>query len=537
MLCHKAGEYAESHTEGLSGFLSTLHQGGDTSSPTVVNPWEDVVRIMTIHKSKGLEFPTVYLLGLEDPIVKRTLTKNISMHPQLGLGLMYMNKGARTKRATLLQNVIDMRAKAEARAEKARVLYVAMTRPKNRLVMVACSDQTMQNAEQLVKVREMGGQLSLVRSAKTLSDWVLQSVNEEELQVEDHRTCEPYIKEETHSEGTENRPETGISTALEASKEKQQEQMTFDMFSTIGMWETQGNSLSSTVPTCFPQKSGVWRVVFHRDTEESIDSQRQENVNADSDVNMTSFEQILPTVSNVADPLTPIRPQQPVPLKVGVTALCRAMAEASPIEAEEDTPERKRYPLLTRQPKLLSSLRSKPEFLLPRQEDAALQRGVCTHLLLSTISIDAARASLTEGNVIDFLEAHRENLRLSGRFSIQEASVADVKMAARFLMSEEGRNMLRSKEIRREWPFNLRIHQPIETMVQGVIDLCYLEEDEWVLIDFKTDYVTSKEELWQKYSMQLSFYRQALEKATGRKVRRCGLYSLRLGQLITGQIE
>ena len=115
--------------------------------------------------------------------------------------------------------------------------------------------------------------------------------------------------------------------------------------------------------------------------------------------------------------------------------------------------------------------------------------------------------------------------------------MADVKMAARFLTSEEGRNMLHSKEIRREWPFNLRITQPIQTMVQGVIDLCYLEEEEWVLIDFKTDYVKDPSELWQRYEMQLNFYRQALEAATGRKVRRCGLYSLRLGQLITGPSE
>ena len=229
-----------------------------------------------------------------------------------------------------------------------------------------------------------------------------------------------------------------------------------------------------------------------------------------------------------------MRRQEPTPLKVGVTALVRAMQEAAPIDAEEDTPERKRYPLITRPPKLLSSLPEKPEFLLPRQEDAALQRGVCTHLLLSTVDIDFARRAITEGNVIEFLEAHRENLRLSGKFSIEEASVADVRMAARFLTSEEGRNMLNSKEIRREWPFNLRITQPIQTMVQGVIDLCYLEEDEWVLVDFKTDYVKDESELWERYRLQLDLYRQALEKSTGRKVRRCGLFSLRLGKLITG---
>ncbi len=270
--------------------------------------------------------------------------------------------------------------------------------------------------------------------------------------------------------------------------------------------------------------------------QKSTDSQSETNVNPESGVNLLPFDDILPVASNVADPLTPLRPHAPVPLKVGVTALCRAIQEKSPIDPEEDTPERKRYPLITRPPRLLSSLPEKPSFLMPTAEDAALQRGVCTHLLLSTVSLAGARQAITDGDVIAFLEAHRENLRLTGRMTIQEASVADVHMAARFLMSEEGRKALHSNEIHREWPFNLRIHEPMETMVQGVIDWCYLDENEWVLIDFKTDAVTDTAQLWDRYRMQLSFYRQALEAATGRKVKTCGLFSLRLGQLITGDI-
>ena len=538
MLCHKAREYAQSHTEGLSGLLTTLHQGGDSTSPTVVNPWEDVVRIMTIHKSKGLEFPTVYLLGLEDGILKRTLTRSISLHPQLGLSLMYMNRNARSKRSTLLQNVIDMRVKAEARAEKARVLYVAMTRPKNRLVMVACSKQTLEDAAALINTRELGGQLSLVRSAKSMSDWILQTVEREELLEAETAKQDIYIKEETPPALEACKPEMEAAEGFSSAETEEQQDRSLPLttgdFSTIGLRNVHNCTLSSTVSSSFPQKSGVWRVVFHNEQDISTGSQSREKVNADSGVNPISFDSILPTVSNVADPLTPIHPAEPVPLKVGVTALCRAIQEAQPIDPEEDTPERKRYPLLTRQPRLLSTLPEKPEFLLPRQEDSALQRGVCTHMLLSTVPLDFAHHALTEGNVIDFLRQHRENLRLSGRFTIQEASVADVHLAARFLTSEEGRKMLHSKEIHREWPFNLRITQPIRTMVQGVIDLCYLEEDEWVLIDFKTDYVTSREELWNRYRMQLNFYRQALEKSTGRKVRRWGLFSLRLGEMIMG---
>jgi ATP-dependent helicase/nuclease subunit A len=418
---------------------------------------------------------------------------------------MYMNHRARSKRVTLLQSVIDMRAKAEARAERARVLYVAMTRPKNRLVMTACTEDTLAGTEAMLQMREQGSRLSMIRSAKSMAEWILQSAEAESL---------------SDAENTaEQQPGDPV------------------LFSTSSTRKTGGNPPSSTVPTCFPQKSGVLQVVFHSEQAKSTDSQQTENVNTQTGVNLLPFDNIIPAASQVSDPLTPIRPRQPVPLKVGVTALCRAMQEQTDIDPEEDTPERKRYPLLTRPPKLLSSLPEKPEFLAPRQEDAALQRGVCTHMLLSTVDIGFAARAITEGNVIEFLERHRENLQLSGKFTIQEASVADVRMAARFLMSEEGRNMLRSKEIRREWPFNLRIEKPIRTMVQGVIDLCYLEEEEWVLIDFKTDWVESEQQLWDRYRMQLSLYRQALVKATGRAVRRCGLYSLRLGKLICGELD
>lgn len=520
MLCHKAGEYATNHTEGLAGFLSTLHQGGDSTSPTVVNPWEDVVRIMTIHKSKGLEFPTVYLLGLEDPVQKRTVTRNVSMHPQLGLSLMYMNPKSRTKRVTLLQSVIELRARAENRAERARVLYVAMTRPKNRLVMTACTDDELAFAQELIRKREQGSGLSLVRSAKTMAEWIVQAADASQVSGDDNGVA----------------GEADAAAAADSGFAHEKAAQTHGKFSTVSMWENGGNPLSSTVPTCFPQKSGVLKVVFHNDADKSTHSQQAENVNRRSDVNLLPFDNIIPGAGEEQDPLSPLRPVQPAPLKVGVTALVRAMQEQTDIDPEEDTPERKRYPLLNRPPKLLSSLPEKPEFLAPRQEDAALQRGVCTHMLLSTVDIDFARQAITEGNVIEFLEHHRENLRLSGKFSIEEASVADVRMAARFLSSEEGRNMLRSKEIRREWPFNLKITSPIRTMVQGVIDLCYLEEEEWVLIDFKTDWVNSEQELWDRYRMQLRIYRDALVKATGRPVRRCGLYSLRLGKLISGEM-
>jgi len=494
MLCHRAGEYAQAHAEGMQGFLSTLRDGGDSTSPTVVNPWEDVVRIMTIHKSKGLEFPTVYLMGLEDAITKRRTTKTLSMHPQLGLGLMYRNHKARTKRTTLLQACIDLRSAVEMRAEKARVLYVAMTRPKNRLVMVGMSSSGLEEVRSKAALRGSGaGSIAKVRTAKTLMDWLLQTIDEEEI--------------------TSEKNDKFVSDSL------------------LSKSENQGSE--STVPTCFPQKTGDWQVVFHSEDEESRGSQETKNVNTDLDEKLLPFDYILPVSDSAEDPLSPLRTMPSLPLKVGVTALCRAIREQSPVESEEETAEQKRYPLLSRQPRLLSSLPDKPQFLAPREEDQAILRGVCTHRLLSAILIEEARQASQQNRIPAYLEEEIRRLQEQGVMTAEEAQAADRRMVARYLMSDEGQRMLHAETIRREWPFNLRVTEPFPTMVQGVIDLCYLEEGAWVLLDFKTDWVEQLDDLWDRYGMQLSFYCRALEAGTPYPVKEYGLYSLRLGQKIT----
>lgn len=139
MLCHRADAYEQSHTDGLHGFVEAVRadgSGGGEQSPAVMNPWEDVVRVMTIHKSKGLEFPTVYVMGLGGPLLRRTQTRTLSLHGEIGFGLGYVNERARTRRTTLLQGAIALKERSAERAERARVLYVAMTRPKVRLVLV-----------------------------------------------------------------------------------------------------------------------------------------------------------------------------------------------------------------------------------------------------------------------------------------------------------------------------------------------------------------------------------------------------------------
>ena len=111
-----------------------------------------------------------------------------------------------------------------------------------------------------------------------------------------------------------------------------------------------------------------------------------------------------------------------------------------------------------------------------------------------------------------------------------EAELADMRMAARFLTGPLGQRMLAASVVRREWSFNLHVEDPFPTLLQGVIDLCFLEDGAWVLVDFKTDRVAAADELWQRYGRQISYYRQALLAGTPWPVKEWALYSLRLGE-------
>ncbi len=505
MLCHQAGEYAKNHTEGLTGFLTTLDSPEDTTA-AVANPWQDAVRILTVHKSKGLEFPTVYLMNLNDEIQRRKVTKTVSMHPDIGIGLMYMNAKTRSKRTTLLQAAIDQRTASEARAEKARLLYVAMTRPKNRLVMLGHGSSIADYGE-MSEYRAMGLKLFQIHKAKTMLDWV----------------CGVLYPEEWQS------LEKGIPTP-EGTFEPYQP--TFE-FSTYQLQNPVENENLPPLSTRFPHKNRVWDLVIHIDQYKSSASRYPQKVNAQAGVNLDIFRNILPTVTETADPLSPIEAKPPVPLKVGVTALCRAIKESRQPDNQQETAQTKRFPLMQRQPRLLSELPEKPEFLTPRKEEEALQRGVCTHLLLSSLDLTRAAKAVADGITYGFVRQSLDELVLSGRMTSEEAKAANLKMVAGYLESPEGRRMLQSPVIKREWSFNLKITEPMDTIVQGVIDLCYLEDDAWVLVDFKTDRVEEADELWERYGLQIDLYKQALEAATPYPVKECGLYALRLGKMVS----
>lgn len=156
-------------SRGLFAFLRYIgrlrENGGDLGAASVAGGQEDTIKIMTIHKSKGLEFPVVFVAGLSKMFNRQDLNAPFLMHKEMGYGPKFVDSELRVSYPTLPNLAIRRRAQMELLAEEMRVLYVAMTRPKDKLVMVT-------SVKDLAKSVEVWGGALEVREEK-LPDYIL----------------------------------------------------------------------------------------------------------------------------------------------------------------------------------------------------------------------------------------------------------------------------------------------------------------------------------------------------------------------------
>ncbi|MCY9582246.1 UvrD-helicase domain-containing protein [Paenibacillus alvei] len=182
-LYDRARQYESSSIRGLFRFLRFIDRmrdtGGDLGTARALGEQEDVVRIMTIHKSKGLEFPIVFVAGLSKRFNQQDLNSSFLMHKQLGFGPKFVDEELRVSYPTLPNLAIRRQMKLELLAEEMRVLYVALTRPKEKMILIG----TVNDPEKAI--REWGEALDveslllpdyMVARARSYMDWIGPSV-------------------------------------------------------------------------------------------------------------------------------------------------------------------------------------------------------------------------------------------------------------------------------------------------------------------------------------------------------------------------
>jgi ATP-dependent helicase/nuclease subunit A len=420
LLCDYASNYEAAQGGALNGFLSYFREikksGDDIGAAHSLGEEDQVVRIMTIHKSKGLEFPVVCACELGRRLNAAGRRGDLTAHRALGAGLRLNDPSLGSSRETISQAATLARLSREDYNEEMRILYVLLTRAIDRLILVG-----------RVSRKDARARFQLCGEAGLRPMSYLEAM-------------EPAAR----SMGTA--CEIAWHGALEAEE------------------AAEATAAAEAVTADDPalREAILWRYPFE--------------------------ERVM------------------MPLKLTVSGLAR-----------EETG-----------PRSLPPLGKRPLFMTEEGPRAA-EYGTLTHAALMAADLDALRP-LSGPKLTRELERQIGYLRTSGRL------YGDVEpgLIARFFEGKTGQRLLKSPRVEREWSFNLRVDSGGERfLVQGVIDCCFLEDGQWVLLDYKTDRADDLSALLERYRPQIDWYAKALEKITGIPVKERLICLLRAGLELT----
>ncbi|MCI1964829.1 MAG: helicase-exonuclease AddAB subunit AddA [Oscillospiraceae bacterium] len=177
LLLSYAGKYESSGYNGLSGFLRFIDRlqksRADLSAASTISESANVVRIMSVHHSKGLEFPVCILAGCSRGFHKEHA--DVLLHPELGPGIRLKDPATGARRSTMIREAVALELERDEMSEELRVLYVAMTRAKEQLMLVTTLDDAAKTLASLAPRLSEGRRIQpyVVRGVSSISDWLL----------------------------------------------------------------------------------------------------------------------------------------------------------------------------------------------------------------------------------------------------------------------------------------------------------------------------------------------------------------------------
>lgn len=496
MLLEKAIAYEKTSYKGLFHFVRYIDQLRkyeiDFGEADVTGENADVVHIMTIHKSKGLEFPVVFVSGISKRFNQTDANEKLVVHPDLGMGIYEIEKQPKIKRQCLFRTEIADHIRRENLGEELRVLYVALTRAKEKLILtgvISDKEKTVSKYTGNVNPKEPIGYMQRVKAAG-YCDWVIPAVlsypEKYELQFADPK--ELVWK--------------GIA---------EKEQMLWDYGNLRkeirNADEEQVRQIGEGFSYQYPFRSEAGRKSKYSVSELKHDSMLQK-------YDLTEGEAAVPDfLLQEKDPYIPDFAVIPVP----------------DTEQEED---------------LTVSGENRKETLRPvgMQENVSrgALRGTAVHRVMECLDF-AAMAELNRSDpkaIRDFVQS--ELARMSSCKELTEDLRELIRPAVieGFVASGVAGRMADAAvrdELYREKPFVME-HENV--LVQGIIDVFWMEDDGIVLLDYKTDRVKTGEELVLRYETQLKLYADALTRVFStetekRKAKECLIYSFCLQEVIS----
>ena len=238
MLIEQAIHYEDTSYKGLFHFVRYIEKlrkyDVDYGEADIINENENAVRIMSIHKSKGLEFPVVFAAGMGKTFNTQDTRSRLILHPELGIGLDCMDTVRRTKTPTLLKRTLARQTEEENLGEELRVLYVALTRAKEKLILCGCLKDVEKKFGEYRQNADTEHPVSFLArsSAHCYFDWVLPALysypEKYEIRVFGETDARAgHLKEAVRTLLTKEQVKRAVKTADKELLEKIEERLSF----------------------------------------------------------------------------------------------------------------------------------------------------------------------------------------------------------------------------------------------------------------------------------------------------------------------
>ncbi len=478
MLLQKAKEFEATSYKGLFQFnryIERLHKYNiDFGEAFLSDDGMDAVRIMSIHKSKGLEFPVVFVSGMGKQFNLQDAKSKLIVHEELGLGADYINTELRLKKQTLRKRAIQKKIALESLGEELRVLYVALTRAKEKLILTGF--------------------------VKKLED-----------------TMEKWRK----------------------SKDREKEEMSFlDLVSANSYFSWVGACLfyPNALPIDIRRRS--WRHVIVSEVEKEVEHHFDKQTLVEWDTTKIFDQKLREQIVRQLSFRYPYAMEQEIPAKFSVSELKSRFVqedEANLMIAEKFDSEYQEK----NEDSANVSVTVIPKFMQEQVEETPTAMGILYHKVMQELCFDQIETVHDVEQQLEWL-VRQEKITIAQKESLDCSKIKaffDCKIAKRI------KNAYRNKTLHREKQFVMGVPAhtlPIKSnsdelvLIQGIIDAYFEEEDGFVLIDYKTDFISrgGEEDFVKKYAPQLEYYAMALSKAQGKKVKEKYFYSFHLKKLI-----
>lgn len=505
LLLQKAIDFEHTSYKGVFNFIRYIQRlekyKKDTGEANLRDGENNIVKYMTIHKSKGLEFPVVFLVGICSGLGNKKGGGYGVMDSELGLGLSYIDTKNRLKSSTIHRELIKNKINLNEKGEELRLLYVAMTRAKEKLILSGVVDDFYKSISKIYGTKGLGEKLSYdeLVEGKTYYDWLVPSL------------C--YLKgfDETLSLyplNTEN--DDPVMDKIKILKDHPDRMLDLAFDANVILVEDIMEANTAEIVMDFIDKE-----TYMCNKIELLNNGQEKDMEITKNLNFQYRYQ----------------EEQDIKRKITVTELKKKQLELAVFEEgvkESDNQMLKSYqnkeatvPLFMKEEK--------------EQEYTGTERGNAFHRFMELWEF---KSEASYEQIAKFIDDKVE-LGYLDKTYVKYLNIEDLleflnsSIAKRMMVAAKEQNLFKEQPFVTHLPVSQVYGEVLENskeyvLLQGIIDVYFLEENEVVILDYKTDGLKSEKEFIERYKVQLDLYANAVEKILEKKVKEKKIYSFRL---------